>query len=274
MAVESGISAWNNPPKPDNIISFAEKSVPKDPHSGDSNVEETSINTIKFAKALGNYEEEETQSPFTVNKTSGYAAPTPVNTQQSFIKEEIVPKDKIIGQYKDTYILIELEDGLEIVDQHIADERYIYEKLKSRHNPESQLLFVSDVIKLDDKDSEIIKNNIDKFEKFGYGLEFLNDNEVIFRKIPQMLSKYAPKEILSDILENIEGDIDNLEEKILITTSCKAAVKANTPLNLFQMEEIIARWRTCKKPHTCPHGRPISKIIPHHTIAGFFMRQK
>ena len=276
MSVESGISSWDTPPKPNNVISFADKSVPKD-ENGDADIDASSVNTIKFTKALGTYDEdeEETKAPFTVNKTSTtYAAPTPVTTQQSFIKEELTPKDKIIGQYKDTYILIEVEDGLEIVDQHIADERYIYERLKTRHSPESQLLFVSDVIKLDDKEADIIKNNLDKFEKFGYGIEFLNENEVIFRKIPQMLSKYAPKEILADILENIEGDIDNLEEKILITTSCKAAVKANTPLNLFQMEEIISRWRTCKNPQTCPHGRPISKIIPHHTIAGFFMRQK
>ena len=102
----------------------------------------------------------------------------------------------------------------------------------------------------------------------------LKDTEIIFRKIPQTLSKYSPKEILKDILENIEGDIDNLEEKILITTSCKSAVKANTPLNLFQMEEIVNRWRGCKNPYTCPHGRPISKVLKHSDIAKFFMRNE
>ena len=58
-------------------------------------------------------------------------------------------------------------------------------------------------------------------------------------KVPQILSKISPKEILADILENIHGNIDNIEEQILITTSCKAAVKANTYLNQYQMEEII-----------------------------------
>lgn len=193
--------------------------------------------------------------------------------QQKFIKENIEKRENIIGQYKNTYILIEQEDGLEIVDQHIADERYIYETLKNQHEPSSQLLFVSDVLEVDTKDAEIIKSNIDKFEKFGYGIEFINDKEMIFKKIPQLLSKYSPKEILSDILENIEGDINNLEEKILITTSCKAAVKANTPLNLFQMEEIITRWRKCEMPYTCPHGRPISKLLKHNDIANFFLRQ-
>ncbi|MCM1265562.1 MAG: DNA mismatch repair endonuclease MutL [Candidatus Gastranaerophilales bacterium] len=192
--------------------------------------------------------------------------------QQKFIKEDIAKRENIIGQYKNTYILIEQDEGLEIIDQHIADERYIYETLKKQHEPTSQLLFVSDVLEIDTKDAEIIKTNIDKFEKFGYGIEFINDNEMIFRKIPQLLSKYNPKEILADILDNIEGDINNLEEKILITTSCKAAVKANTPLNLFQMEEIIERWRKCEKPYTCPHGRPISKILKHNDIASFFLR--
>ncbi len=192
--------------------------------------------------------------------------------QQKFIKEDIAKRENIIGQYKNTYILIEQDDGLEIVDQHIADERYIYETLKKQHEPSSQLLFVSDVLEIEPQEAEIIKNNMDKFEKYGYGIEFLNDKEIIFRKIPQLLSKYSPKDILADILENIQGDINNLEEKILITTSCKAAVKANTPLNLFQMEEIIERWRKCEKPYTCPHGRPISKLLKHNDIAGFFMR--
>ena len=92
--------------------------------------------------------------------------------------------------------------------------------------------------------------------------------------MPQLLAKANPKDILADILDNIEGDIDNLEEKILITTSCKAAVKANTKLSIWQMEDIIKKWRNTKMPYTCPHGRPISKIILHKELAGFFQRSK
>lgn len=194
--------------------------------------------------------------------------------QQQFIKEDSIKREKIIGQYKDTYILIEREEGLEIVDQHIADERYIYETLKSQYNVNSQLLFVSDVLEVNIKDSEIIKSNLSKFEKFGYEIDFVSDNDLIFRKLPQMIAKYNPKEILDDILENIEGDINNLEEKILIMTACKSAVKANTPLNPFQMEEIIRNWRNCPNNYTCPHGRPISKILKHTDIAGFFLRNE
>ena len=203
--------------------------------------------------------------------------PAPQVTQPKLITQtyqaQPEPEENIIGQYKNTYILIEKEEGLEIVDQHIAEERFIYEKLKSEKNIVSQLLFVSDVLTVTNEETEILKENIDKFEKFGYEIEFLKDNELIFRKVPQLIAKVNPKEILSDILENIEGNIDGLEEKILITTACKASVKAGQKLTLWQMQEIIKRWRTTKMPYTCPHGRPISKILPHKQIASFFQRQ-
>ena len=195
--------------------------------------------------------------------------------QPKFIQENRVEQDEqIIGQYKKTYILIEREEGLEIVDQHIAEERYIYEKLKKSKNIDCQLLFISDVIEISPSDKELLSANKDKLEKFGYEIDFISDTEAIFRKVPQLISKVAPKEILVDILEHISGDIDNIEEQILITTSCKAAVKANTFLSPFRMQEIIKNWRTCEKPFTCPHGRPISKIIEHKDIAKFFQRTK
>ena len=182
------------------------------------------------------------------------------------------PEENIIGQYKNTYILVEKEDGMEIIDQHIAEERYIYEKLMSEKNIVSQMLFVSDVIEVSSTEAELIKENIEKFEKFGYGIEFLKDNELIFKKVPQMIAKVNPKEILADILENIDGNLDRLEEKILITTSCKASVKAGQKLSTWQMQEIVKKWRTTKMPYTCPHGRPIVKFFPHKEIAGFFQR--
>ena len=185
---------------------------------------------------------------------------------------EAEKQDNIIGQYKNTYILIELENGLEIVDQHIAEERYNYEKLKEQKEVTAQLVFISDVLSVSATEAELIKENKEKFEKFGYGIEFTSDTELIFRRVPQMLSKVNTKEILSDILENIEGDIDGLEEQILKTTACKASVKAGQKLSLWQMQEIIKKWRTTKMPYTCPHGRPISKIISHKELASWFER--
>ena len=188
------------------------------------------------------------------------------------VQKEVEPEENIIGQYKNTYILIEKDDGLEIVDQHIAEERYIYEKLMAEKDIVSQMLFVSDVVNVSSTEAELIKENIEKFEKFGFGIEFLKENELIFRKVPQLIAKVNPKEILSDILENIDGNIDRLEERILITTACKASVKAGQKLSTWQMQEIIKKWRKTKMPYTCPHGRTVSKVLAHKDIAKFFQR--
>lgn len=203
--------------------------------------------------------------------------PTPTFVQREILYKsapELKREDNIIGQYKKTYILIEREEGLEIVDQHIADERYIYEKLKSSQKAASQLMFISDILSVTNEEMESLKENKPVLEKYGYGIEFINDNEITFKKLPPALATMDAKEILQDLLENITGDVNGIEEKILITTSCKSAVKANTPLNLFQMQEIIRNWRGCEKPYTCPHGRPISKILNHEEIAKFFMRNQ
>ena len=134
-------------------------------------------------------------------------------------------------------------------------------------------MFLSEPISLSPAEAVLIKENTAKFEKFGYEMEFLNDTELVFRKLPQMIAKVNPREILSDIFEHIESDIDNLEEKILITTACKASVKAGQKLSTWQMQEIIKKWRTTEMPYTCPHGRPITKTVPHKQIAGYFLRQ-
>ena len=148
--------------------------------------------------------------------------------------------------------------------------------MKKSKNIDCQLLFISDVIPVSPTDRELLETNKEKLLQFGYEIDFLTNkdgnDEVIFRKVPQMLSKISPKEILADILENMHGDLDNIEEQILITTSCKAAVKANTYLNQYQMEEIIRNWRTTENPETCPHGRPISKFFEHKDIAKYFQR--
>ena len=215
----------------------------------------------------------------TTNQDNNPEIQSPIQTEQKQIFKPIEnkpqePEENIVGQYKNTYIMVEKEDGLEIIDQHIAEERYIYEKLKSEKNIVSQLLFVSDILTVSATEAELIKENLDKFEKFGYGIEFTGENELIFRKVPQMIAKVNPQEILADILENIESDIDGLEEKILITTSCKASVKAGQKLSTWQMQEIVKKWRTTKMPYTCPHGRPIVKFFPHKEIAGFFQRNQ
>ena len=181
----------------------------------------------------------------------------------------------IIGQYRNTYIIFEEDGELKIVDQHIADERYIFEKLQEnlqRENIPSQLLLISDVIALEPADVSLLMENSEKLVRFGYEIQKISDSEVVFKKIPQVISHIKIKDILADILENLHGDLNNLEEKMLVTMSCKAAVKAGAELNLWQMEELIKKWKTTKMPYTCPHGRPIVHSFSEKEIAAFFHR--
>lgn len=182
------------------------------------------------------------------------------------------PKINIVGQFANTYILIDNGDNLEIVDQHIADERYNFEKLKENKGKDSQLILISEEIELEPTDLSLLESNLEKIEQFGYKIDFLSPTTITFKKLPQMVAHINPKDILADMLENIKGDLDNLETNILITTACKASVKAGQKLSLWQMEELIQNWRSTKTPHTCPHGRPISKTIPKKDIASFFNR--
>lgn len=182
----------------------------------------------------------------------------------------------VIGQFKNTYILVENDDNLEIIDQHIAEERYIYEKLKSQKEIASQLLIISDVLDVTPEEAVILEETESGLAKFGYKIEKISDTQIIFRKIPQVLSQSKPKDILSELLKNLKDctdcDLDTIEEKILITTSCKASIKAGDKLTLWQMEEIVKKLRSTKNPYTCPHGRPISHFIPLKEVASFFAR--
>lgn len=198
------------------------------------------------------------------------------NMNIDFETPKELKKVNVIGQFKDTYILVENDDNLELIDQHIAQERFIYEKLKKQKEIASQLLIISDVLDVEPEDIEIFENAKEHLNKFGYQIEKVSDNQIIFKKIPQVLSKIKPKDILAELLENLkhspENDLDTIEERILITTSCKASVKAGEKLTLWQMEEIVKNLRTTKNPYTCPHGRPISHFISHKEIASFFDR--
>ncbi|MCQ2754503.1 MAG: hypothetical protein MJ231_05590, partial [bacterium] len=280
-SVNSAISSFVSKPMGNVQTSVVQiNSVSNDFTKGISDEKENDNFTVYAGENISNIfsKDVEVEPSFSYSKNQNSAhqnKPVSITQQTKFIETpEYKTDDVIIGQYKKTYILIEKENGLEIVDQHIADERYIYETLKKSKNIDCQLLFISDVIEISPSDKELLETNKDKLGKYGYDIDFISDHEIIFRKVPQLISKVSPKEILSDILENISGDIDNIEEKILITTSCKAAVKANTYLNQYQMEEIIRNWRTCKNPETCPHGRPIAKFFEHKDLAKFFQRSK
>ncbi|MBQ7450208.1 DNA mismatch repair endonuclease MutL [bacterium] len=225
-----------------------------------------------------------TQQPFIINKQEPIRQYSQDFEQTDFQREEPLQnfvemsepeqKDEIIGQYANTYIMIQKPDGLEIVDQHIAHERFLYEQLLENKDKNSQILLISEKFDLTPTDVELLNSNKALLQKFGYDFEIKDGNIFTFKKIPQMLTNVSLKELLANLLDDFQANAEEIENKILTTTACKAAVKANTKLNIFQMKELIANWRTTKNWQTCPHGRPISVIIPHKKIASFFLRQE
>ncbi|MCQ2957771.1 MAG: DNA mismatch repair endonuclease MutL [Candidatus Gastranaerophilales bacterium] len=201
--------------------------------------------------------------------------------QQHFLQPETAEitlnKPNIIGQFKNTYILIEREEGLELIDQHIAHERYLYETLKEnlKNNGEiaSQMFFTSLETPLAPEDIEKLEKNKEILAKQGYAFE-IKDNNVIIKEVPVVVAQNHAENIIEDVIECLNTNFDKVEDAVLIMSSCKGAVKAGQKLSMWQMNDIIEKWMTTKNPQTCPHGRPISKIIETKEIAKCFLRNQ
>jgi len=199
-----------------------------------------------------------------------------VDTQQEFnLEQEQNQNDyRIIGQLKNTYILVETQEGLQIIDQHIAHERYLYEELLEQKEITSQLILVASPIKLEHAEAVLLEENQEKLKKYGYKIEFPSQNEVVFRKLPQIIANKNHKEILEDLLLTLEGSIEKIGNEILISMACHGAIKANEALSFYQMDDLLKKWMKTKNPTTCPHGRIIAHTLNGQIIASFFGRNK
>jgi len=196
--------------------------------------------------------------------------------QQEFMLEQnqSINDYKIIGQFKNTYILVETKDGLQVIDQHIAHERYLYEELLEQKEITSQLILVASPIKLESSEIVLLEENQEIIQKYGYKIEFPNTDEAVFRKLPQIVANKNHKEIMENLLKSLEGSIEKIGNEILISMACHGAIKANEVLSFYQMDDLLKKWMKTKNPTTCPHGRIIAHTLDGSTIAGFFGRTK
>lgn len=236
----------------------------------------TEENSINFSEFKNDFKAQIKAAPQLYKPLEMEFVQKPEINQQGFEFEqpEIKLDYKIIGQLKNTYILVELKDGLQIIDQHIAHERYLYEELLEQKEISSQLILVASPITLEPSEITLLQENTDILKKYGYKIEFSSENEVIFRKLPQLIAHQNPSEILNDLLKALEGSIEKIGNEILISTACHAAVKANQPLSFAQIDDLLKKWLTTKNPTTCPHGRIIAHTIDITEIASFFGRMK
>ena len=167
---------------------------------------------------------------------------------------------KVIGQVFDTFILVERNGLLEIYDQHIIHERILYEKLKQEYYNKTmskQNLLVPIRFELDPREKQLALENLEIFSSFGFDIDDFDRNEILVRSIPTMNLRDSYENIIREILDNISKNKDvDIRENIIISMSCKGAIKANHKLTLEEMYSMVAKLHKVGE-YTCPHGRPI-----------------
>ena len=183
---------------------------------------------------------------------------------------------KVLGQIFNSFILVERDGILEIYDQHIVHERILYEGLKeeySNREVSSQQLLVPIRVLVDPRERELIFENIDSFTKFGFEIDEFGDNEILIRAVPIMNFRDSIENIFREILRNLKEDKSkDIRENIIISMSCRGAVKANEKLTQDEMEIMVEKLHEIGE-YTCPHGRPIIIKITMSDLEKLFKRK-
>lgn len=200
--------------------------------------------------------------------------------QGSFLKEEAMAKQKIIGQLFDTYWLVEYNDRLFIVDQHAAHEKVMYEKLKKQFEKKeftSQAISPPIVITLSMREAEVLERFKEQFTKLGFEIEHFGGAEYSICGVPGNLYRLNTKDVLIEMLDELTDGIserataDVILDKIA-SMSCKAAVKGSQRLSLPEMEQLMKDLMKLDNPYNCPHGRPTIIAMSKYEIEKKFKR--
>ena len=201
-----------------------------------------------------------------------------------FEKDEVysnLPNYKYIGALFSTYIVIEIENEIYIIDQHAAHERIMYEKVKknfySNSEKDSQIMLLPDIITLSHKEKEIVKENTEMFKKAGFMFEEFGDNTIRLIGVPSLCMELDTKELFLQLLDEIDTvaitATQEKEDKFISTVACKAAVKANMNLNKEEVDNLMKKLLVLPNPFTCPHGRPTAIKMSRYEIERKFSRK-
>jgi len=172
---------------------------------------------------------------------------------------------RILGQFRDSYIIAGDREGLLIVDQHVAHERILYEKLATsmkNRAVESQGLLTPLTIELAPHHVAFIEKVMPELQESGFQVENFGGDSILVRSVPAIAGDSDCRELLIEILENLEAedrglDIEGIRDRIAVKTACQAAIKINTPLSMEKMQWLIDKLSYTQNPTNCPHGRPI-----------------
>ena len=191
------------------------------------------------------------------------------------------PVYKFVGIIFKTYIILEMDKEMYILDQHAAHERIMYEKVKKNYYSESQkdsqMLLLPDVITLTHKEMDIAKENIKMFEQAGFSLEEFGENTIKLTGVPTVCIDLDTKELFLETLDEINTVArtakQEKEEKFIATVACKAAVKANMALTKEEVDSLMGQLLELPNPFTCPHGRPTVIKMSKYDIERKFARK-
>lgn len=185
---------------------------------------------------------------------------------------------RIIGQVFRTYWIVEQGECLYLIDQHAAHERILYEELMNRFKEEqvvSQRMLTPLMLNLTPMETEVLKDNKDLLESFGFELEDFGGKYAL-RATPYLLQNPSSIGFFTDILDRLaEERISNVyDTKILAvaTMACKAAVKGHDVLSMREAEALIHQLLKLEHPFTCPHGRPTIIELTKYEMEKMFKR--
>jgi DNA mismatch repair protein MutL len=188
---------------------------------------------------------------------------------------------RILGQYRLSYILLETAEGLVVIDQHVAHERILYEKVLRAYRIGSeprQALLSPKIVKLPAHECPPIAEQKDLLVSIGIEIEDFGSDSFLVRALPSMIEAEEVEEVLRNIAQELDAADkgrpggDRLREGVAKAVACASAVKANTPLTREKMEYLVEALLETEEPYLCPHGRPVLLKFSHDMIERKFGR--
>ena len=207
--------------------------------------------------------------------------PRPVRPSQvsmaEVAPEKPAPAYRVIGVLMNTYILIEADDSLVMIDQHAAHERLNYERLMARLEAGrgAQQLLTPMIVRLSAREMALVQENIDVLSEAGYEVEPFGEQDVQVRAVPFILGRADLKPAFMATVEALgrarlaTADLRRAE---IMQMACKAAVKGGDPLSEGEIEALIRQMLETGAPPTCPHGRPVMKALSRRELEKLFKR--
>ena len=199
----------------------------------------------------------------------------------SFSKEEEHTDNaayKIVGQLFNTYVILELDEKIVLIDQHAAHERMIYERLlraAKEKIPLGQTLLSPAAVTLSPEEYGFVIENHSAFTELGFEIEEFGTNAVLVRQAPEGVAEPEVRSLILELIERMKRNSDllsNREEAVLSMISCKAAIKGNNRLSDSEITALIDDVLRTNGVNTCPHGRPLMITITKHELEKMFKR--